>query len=175
MMSLLKDKVNKILTELKRGKIEAIKELHAETYNHLKLVAFNYLADYTFIEDVLNDAYYRAYLYVNSVNTNYDGYNWLCKIVQNLCYQYNNNHGYVDYSGRLAQNKLFYEIEDILLEKSQLYRAIGKLNLNDQQIIYLKFWEELSLAEIAKRQDMKKSTVNKRIKSILKNLQQEFN
>lgn len=174
-MSLHKDKVNKILIKIKRGNIEAIKELHAETYNHLKLVAFNYLADCTYVEDVLNDAYYRAYSYIHSVNTDYDGYNWLCKIVQNLCYQYNSKHCYTDFPGRLAQNKLFYEMEDILLEKSQLYRAIGALDLNDQQIIYLRFWEGLSLKEIAGRRDMKKSTVNKRIVSILKKLQQEFN
>lgn len=166
-MSILKDKVNRILIKIKDGESGALDELYAATYNHLKLVALNYLVNNSDLDDVLNEAYYKSYKYIKSVNFNRDGYNWLCKIVQHLCYDYNNRRGAVDYVEKVFQNTLFSEIEGEMLEKCQIYQIIQKFSVQDQQLIYLKFWEDLSLSEITKRTGIKKSTIHKRLKKLL--------
>ncbi|MDE7162605.1 MAG: sigma-70 family RNA polymerase sigma factor [Clostridia bacterium] len=173
-MSILKDEVNKIIANIKKGKPDALRELHNATYGHLKLVAFNYLADRDDIEDVLNDSYFKIYKYVNSANADRDGYNWMCKIVQNLCYDYNAVRGVFNFTDRLSQSKLFYDVEDNLLDNSQLYAAIAKLDITDQEIVYLKFWEDKSLKEIAEKKKMKKSGVYSRLIKIIEILKEQL-
>lgn len=173
-MSILKDEVNRMIEDIKRGKPGALKELHTATFTHLKLVAFNYLADSADVDDVLSETYFKTYRYVHSANAEQDGYNWLCKIVQNLCYDFNAKRGVTDFTDRLSQNKLFYEIEEILLENSQLYAAMAKLEAIDQEILYLKYYEDKSFQEIADKKNMKKSAVyarhNKGIEFLKKEL-----
>ncbi len=89
MVSIIRDKVNKLLNRIKTGQKDAFEELYNCTYNHLKVVALNYLADSSDLDDVLNDSYLKAYKYCSSVDMSKDGYNWLCKIVQNTAYDYN--------------------------------------------------------------------------------------
>ena len=173
-MSILKDKVNRIIINIKKGQPEALKALHTATFNHLKIVALNYLADRNDIEDVLSEAYIKVYKYVNSANEDQDGYNWLCKIVQNLCFDFNAKRGIVDFKDRLSQNTLFYDIEETLIEYSQLYAAIAKLDADDQELVYLKHWGEMSLKEIAEKKNMKKSSVYVRLLKIYGFLKKEL-
>ncbi|MDE5766149.1 MAG: sigma-70 family RNA polymerase sigma factor [Clostridia bacterium] len=173
-MSILKDKVNRIIANIKKGKRDALNELHTATFCHLKVVALNYLADSNDIEDVLQDAYVKAYRYASSADTDKDGYNWLCKIVQHLCYDYNAKRGAADFTDRLSQNTLFYDIEETLIEYSQLYAAIAKLDQSDQEIIYLKHWGDKSLKEIAEIKNMKKSGVYARLLKIFAFLKKEL-
>ncbi len=173
-MSILKDKVNKLIADIKKGKKEALKELHTATFNHLKLLALNYLADLNDIDDVLNDTYLKAFKYIHSAKDDRDGYNWLCKIAQNLCYDYNAKHGITDFTDRLSQHTLFYDIEETLVEYSDLYAAIAKLDPIDQEILYLKYTADDSYQVIADKMNMKKSTVYARQKKNIAFLKKEL-
>ncbi|MDE5789505.1 MAG: sigma-70 family RNA polymerase sigma factor, partial [Clostridia bacterium] len=173
-MSILRNKVNKMIENIKKGKPDALKELHTATFGHLQIVAFNYLSDHNDIDDVLSETYIKVYKYVNSAKADQDGYNWLCKIVQNLCYDYNARRGVTDFTDRLSQHKLFYDIEETLIEYSQLYAAIAKLDASDQKIIYLKHWEDKSFQEIAEKLNVKKSTVYVRYSKIIAFLKKEL-
>lgn len=140
----------------------------------MQIVAFNYLADHNDIDDVLSETYIKVYKYANSANADQDGYNWLCKIVQNLCYDYNAKRGFVEFTDRLSQHTLFYDIEETLIEYSQLYAAIAKLEAIDQDIVYLKYWGDMSLKEIAEKKNMKKSSVYVRLLKIYGFLKKEL-
>lgn len=173
-MSILKDNVNKIIKKIKKGKSEAFKELHDATYCHLKFVAFNYLADANDIEDVLNETYFRIYMYVQSADTERDGYNWMCRIVQHLCYDYNEKRGVCDFSDRISRNKLFYDIEDTVIDNSQLYMTMQNLDCSDREILYLTYWEGMSLTEIARKTNLPKSSIYKRLTTLLKDIKEKL-
>lgn len=173
-MSILKDEVNRIIANIKKGKRDALNELHTATFCHLQLVALNYLADSNDIDDVLQEAYIKVHKYASSADTNKDGYNWLCKIVQHLCYDYNAKRGITDFTDRLSQNTLFYDMEETLIEYSQLYAAVAKLEAIDQEILYLKYSEDKSFQEIADKKNMKKTAVYAQHKKIIAFLKKEL-
>ena len=81
-MSQLGEKVNKLLRRIKDGDKESFQQLHKLTYNHLTVVAMNYLYSSENLKDVLNESYFRVFRYIDSYDTKKDGYNWMCKIVQ---------------------------------------------------------------------------------------------
>ena len=83
-MSILRTEVNKILIKIKKGDEESKNVLFEKTYNHLKTIAYPYVRNKDDVEDVLVEAYLRMYQYVSSFDPKKDGYNWMCKIVQNV-------------------------------------------------------------------------------------------
>ena len=174
-MSVLGDKVNNILREIASGKNGALERLHNATYNHLRIVAFNYLADPSDVEDVLNDTYFKVSRYIHSADVNKDGYNWMCKIVQNIAYDYNSQHEVFTPINKIESKSLFYEIDDILIEKDRVLQIIKTMHEETQKLIYFKFWEDLSYEEIARKMGMKKPTVYKRIMKILGIIRKDVN
>ena len=77
-------KLNKLLLEIKCGDKSKIDDIFDLTFNHLKFVALHYLFNKREFKDALCEAYYRTLKYINSFNILKDGYNWLCRIVQNV-------------------------------------------------------------------------------------------
>ena len=61
---------------------------------------------------------------------------------------------------------------DHIMEKVELetdfVEVLGRFSLNDQHLIYLRFWEHLSYREISASVGKSKSLVAKRLKIILK-------
>ena len=69
---------------------------------------------------------------------------------------------------------MFYEIDDNFFDFCMLNEAILTLDGVQQGLLYYKFWEGYSLSELAKKYNMKKSTVNKRLKKIFNILEKNF-
>lgn len=170
-MSLFREEINRILSKIQRGDSASKEILFQKTCNHLKVIARRYLYDQNDIEDCLSNAYLRVFRYIHTFDQTKDGYNWLCKIVQREAYSLNN------------KKKDYFSVEEISLaadnenwldqiiakdEIARLFRGYSKLDI---KMLYLRFWEDLSYAEIAERLGLKKITVYKRIMRILKELQ----
>ena len=82
-MSFLGKDINKILSRIQTGDERAKEELFEKTYSHLKAVVYRYLHDKNDVEDVLSNVYLKVFSSIKAFDTGKDGYNWLCKIVQN--------------------------------------------------------------------------------------------
>lgn len=173
-MSVLRDKVNKIIRRMKTGNIDAFNDLFSLTYNHLKIVACNYLSDISLLEDVLNEAYIKIFNYIQSVDISQDGYNWMCKIVQNTCYNFNYKQRIYEPIDRIGAHKLFYDLDEKIWIRSSLFKIIQTFNSVNQNLLYMRFWEDLTFEEISQRTGMKKSVVYSRIKKMLKKIQKEI-
>lgn len=173
-MSVLRDEVNKIIGRMQKGNKHAFNDLYVLTYHHLKLVAYNYLSDSSLLEDALNEAYMKIYRYMQSADFSQDGYNWMCKIVQNICYDFNRTQQVYEPIDRMGIQKLFYEIDESILTNSSLVKIIQTFETINQELLYMHFWEDLTFEEIANRKGMKKSTVYKRIKTMMKKIHKEI-
>lgn len=167
-MSQLGEKVNKLLRGVKNGEKFSFKKLHETTYNHLTIVALNYLYNPDDLDDVLNESYLRMFKYINSYDNSRDGYNWMCKIVQNVAYQYNSRHNIFVELNKAELHGLFYEIDENIIDNVELLIVIKNLDAETQELLYLKYWEDLSFSEIASKKGMKKPTVYKKINVALK-------
>ncbi len=172
-MSVWKHEINRILLRIQQGDERSKEVLFENTYNHLKAIARRYLRDKNDVEDVLSNAYLKVFRSIHSFDKTKDGYNWLCKIVQNEAYDFNKKT--LDY---LPIEEEIVGVEQIdftesLSQADEIWRWLKEYSQADQRMIYLKFWEDYSYAEIAKILGMKKSNVHKRVSKIIKEILQK--
>ena len=169
-MSTLREDVNRLLAGVKSGKEDSKEKLFELTYNHLKIIARIYVYDKNDVEDVLQIAYLKVFKHIKSFNLSKDGYNWLCKIVQNVAYTLRRKTptcvSLDDYS-QCADSR---DIMDYISAKEEIYRYLENYSERDRQLIYLRFYEDYCYSEIAEKMNMKKSNVHRRISKIVKEI-----
>lgn len=173
-MSQFRKSVNSILTKIQKGDKSQQKILYENTCNHLKAVAFKYVFDKNDCEDVLLEAFSKAFKYIDSYNCLQDGYNWLCKIVQNVAYDFNKRLKQTDeLSEIIPSNKFLFMTED-MAEQDAVVREIRKLPPYEQRLIFLRFYMNLSFDEVAEEVKGKKSTVYQQIRVIIKKIKKNL-
>lgn len=174
-MSVFRKDINGILSRIQNGDQSGKAELFEKTYNHLKAIAYRYLRDKNDVEDVLSEAYLKAFSSIHAFDKSKDGYNWLCKIVQNIAYDLNEKT-----LACLPLDERFVvadesDFETALSQSDEIWRWLKDCDERDKRIVYLKFWEDYSYSEIAKLMGMKRSNVHKRVSvvtsEILKKIQ----
>ena len=88
-MSKYRKEVNKYLQGFQNGDRSQLGKVFDVTANHLCAVAYKYLTNKSYCDDVVSDAFCKVLQYISSFNMEQDGYNWLCKIVEKIAYTYN--------------------------------------------------------------------------------------
>lgn len=172
-MSILRKEVNRILIKIKNGDEGSKNVLFERTYNHLKRIAYPYVRNKDDVEDVLVEAYLRIFQYIHNFDGNKDGYNWMCKIVQNVAYDWSKNFTF-EVSLEDANEKNFtLDIEEIIEMQDEVHYLLKGYSKRDKKMMYLRFWEDRTIEEIAASLDMSKSNVHKRISKILEEILQK--
>ena len=172
-MSILRTDVNKILIKIKKGEDESKNVLFEKTYNHLKRIAYPYVRNKADVEDVLVEAYLRIYQYVSSFNNKKDGYNWMCKIVQNVARDWDKDFFQSVSLEDIERSAQVIETEELIAEKDEVDRLLQPYSERDRKMMYLRFWENRTIEEIAEALGMGKSNVHKQISKILKEILQK--
>ena len=168
-MSILRTDVNKILIKIKNGEEESKNVLFEKTYNHLKRIAYPYVRNKADVEDVLIEAYLKIFQYVDSFDGKKDGYNWMCKTVQNVARDCGKKFSKETPLEELEYSRAF-EVEDMILERDEVQRLLQPYSERDRKMIYLRFWENKTIEEIAEELQMGKSNVHKQISKILQDI-----
>ncbi len=161
-MSKYGNKVNVLLASIRSGKDEALDKLFEKTYNHLKTIAALYLFHPLDAEDVVSEAFLRACRYIRTFKDGMDGYNWLCKIVQNVAYDFNAKRIPSEGSNVLELLPAIDRFEtspEVYLENKELLRALNALKNCDRRVILLYVFWGYSFTEIANLLDIPKTTV----------------
>ncbi len=167
-MSVLGGQINLVIKDLQDGDLSARKRLFEMSIQHLKFVAYRYAHHKEDWQDILDDAYLKAFKYIHSADLSQDGYNWLCKIVQNVANEYRKMDEYLF----VREETLFGDLEDEFIMSDALRRAILQLPQPDRKLIYLRFWGNRTFRQIADIVHKKKSTVFKRYVICLKILKE---
>ena len=169
-MSRLGKDVNKILQGIKDGKKENEKLLFDTTHNHLMIVARRYVHNQDDVEDVLQNVYFRVFNYIGSWDRSKDGYNWMCRIVQNEAYRLNEKNPVHLPLEDYAKNLTSKDITDGILAKDELERYLSVYSQADQELVKMKFGDDYSYSEIARKLNLKKATVDRRVSIITKEI-----
>ena len=167
-MSFLREETNKLLVLIQQGDINSRNQLFQRTYNHLIVVARKYLNNKNNAEDVVSSAYLRAFEYIASFDPNQDGYNWLCKIVQNLCYDFNKKEEKWVSIDKMVNVAASEDIAERVEQKDIISEYLAGYTALEREFIRLRFYENLSFADIADATGTKKSYVHKRVSKIIK-------
>lgn len=172
-MSILRKDVNKILIKIKKGDEESKNVLFEKTYNHLKIIAYPYVRNKADVDDVVTAAYLKIYQYIYSFDPQKDGYNWMCKIVQNVAWDWNKQYSQEVPLEDIPPSSQVIDIEEIIATRDEIKRWLQPYPEHDRKMIYLRVWENRTIEEIAEELGMKKSNVHKRISKILKEILQK--
>lgn len=166
--------VNDCLLKIKQGDKSQYEPLLEITGLHLRSVAQYYLANKSLANDVVSEVFIKLLYYIDSYDCEQDGYNWMCRITQNLAYDHNNKEAKIAESEQryamdnqiLARNHDFDEVEFSLLTEG--------LDETDRYIAYKKFVENSTLQEIGDELKITKVAVCKRIKKIFKKIKKNY-
>ena len=169
-MSRLGREVNKILQGIKDGDEECKKLLFDTTYNHLKIVARRYVKNKNDVEDVIQITYLRIFSYIGSWDRSKDGYNWMCRIVQNEAYRLNEKNPTHLPLEEYARNPAAKDITEEISAKDELDKYLSVYSELDQELVRMKFGEDYSYSEIAKKLNLKKATAHRRVSIITKEI-----
>lgn len=159
--------VNKLLKAIKKGDTSKFGQLFDCTANHLVGVARYYLIDKSYHEDVVSEAYERILKYIHTYDESQDGYNWMCKITENVAHDYNEQFAKelalseIDLKQRATADLRF---DDAYLDLS---RAFDTLDAESRDLLYKHFFFEYSYGELAKEYNVTKNAIKKRIDRIL--------
>ena len=164
-MSNFRSEINNILYRLQKGDTSLQEILFTKTYNHLKIIAFKYTNNKNNVEDVLIDAYERIFQYIYTFNRLKNGYNWMCKIVQNVAFDYNEGSN----APLVVENynEIFGKYVEELDDKCALMQELARLDIHDQEMLYLKYWNDFTYRQIAKKLKMSKSAVHRRVLELI--------
>lgn len=173
-MAFSRKEINGILIGIQRGDERCKERLFEMTYNHLKGVARLYLYDKTEDGDVVVEAFLKAFAYIHTFDKEKDGYNWLCKIVQNVAYDFNakrKNYVSIEPYKQALQSQSF---EDEIHKKDEVERVLSQLEETDRNIVYMVFFEGKTYQEIGETIGLKKSAIGKRLDKALKQILKEI-
>lgn len=160
---------------------EALVQEHQEAVFRL---AYLLLGDARDAEDTAQETFIRAFRYLHTYDSSRSWRPWLLGITANLARNRRRAIGrYLHHLGRLARLNidptLDPENEVAHLANAQaLWRAVRRLEAVDQEIIYLRYFLELSVEETAETLNIAPGTVKSRLYRALGRLrgivQQEF-
>jgi RNA polymerase sigma-70 factor (ECF subfamily) len=175
--------ISKLVQLAQDNDSNAFAELYARTYNKTYNYARHYLRDDYLAQDALQDIYVLALKNITKLSDPALFIAWLNRISFNVCY---------DMSRRVRSNneemsspESYEEVIDdypdynpeysfmIKDEKTNLHKGLNELPFAEKQVMVMRFFNNMKLAEIADALDISRSTVKRYIasaQSTLKNM-----
>lgn len=169
---------NHLIKKIQKGNEKALEDLFRE-FGYLFLnMAKKYLYDKTYAEDLVSDVFLDIIrTSAKSFDESKNGLNWIFTIIRNKAYRRNHEYGY---DGFMRSNieSLFlgdympdiYDGYEKSVDSVLLKQGMEKLSAEENEILYYKYWEYLTVREIAARMNKPRSTIQHQIKIILKKL-----
>ena len=143
-----------------------VMQLHKES---LLRAALAFLKDEHAAIEALQEVTYRAYKKIHTVKEPAYLKTWLTRIMINYCQDQ------VKRTNRIISDSQLYDVsvhqDQSLIE---LKEALGMLSNADQQLIYLKYFQNTKIKEIAAMEKIPEGTVKSRLHKVLKTLRQYF-
>lgn len=165
-----------LVRRARQGSSQAWEDLVRLHQEPLFRLAYLFLGDAGEAEDVAQEAFLRAYRSLERYDTQRPLRPWLLSIAANLARNRRRSAGRY-----LAAVRRWFKsspppgpgIEERSIQKLEsqdLWRAIRRLDLMDQQVVYLRYFLELSTQEVAETLQVPEGTVKSRLHRALKRL-----
>jgi len=171
----------RLMTRAQGGDPAAWEELVRDHQEAIYRLAYLVLRDAAEAEDVAQEAFVQAFLALDGFDIGRPIRPWLARIAINLARNRRRSVGrYLKHLQRLllAEPEPTPDVHRLErnLESSRqansLWSAVGHLNTNSQEVIYLRYFMGMSEAEMAEVLDVAKGTVKSRLSRSLQRLRQ---
>lgn len=168
--------INEYLKRLKNGE-RCLEKFFRAASGYIKFVAFQYLADKSFVDDVVNSTLFKIFANIKSFDENQSGKSWISKITQNEAYAINNcerKHSHVSLDE--ISEEVAYTTDDSnkLAFMASLYDSINELSETDRKIVIFRLVNDMTFEEIASILNMYVGTVHKRFQKSAKKINKDI-
>lgn len=148
-----------------KDKETLIQDLLVGQYEKYYRMAYSYVHSENDAQDIVQEAAYKAIYHAKKLKDPDFADTWICRIVINEAMNY------------IKKNKKTYvELEEVDVGREEVYEdvdlraAIDRLSPKDKTIIVLRFFEDMSLEQIAEICDENVNTIKSRLYRTLKKL-----
>lgn len=169
--------INRAIVKIGDGNKQALEKLYELTSGYLLSMAKSYLSDKSLAEDVVSEVYLKVVRSASSFDGKGNGLNWLFKITKNTSLNYNiasSKQLAYDIEKNLDIADVFDLLSDYNLLKETLATAVKELTIDERRLLYLKYWEGLTVREIASLLNKPTMTTQDALKRVLKKLKSKF-
>lgn len=176
-MDKLVKNVNREIVRIGKGKKEALGKLYELTSGYLLSMARGYLGDKSLAEDVVSEVYLKVVKSASGFNPDGNGLNWLFKITKNTALNFNvaySSHPTSSLDANMDIADVFDILSDYNILKDRLAVVVRELPIEERRILYLRYWQGLTVREIALRIGKPTMTTQDAIKRILKKLKSKI-
>ena len=169
---------NNLIRKIQKGDEKALDILFIEFGLLFLNMAKKYLYDDKYAEDLLSEVFLDLIKSgAKSFDENKNGLNWFFVIIKRKAYQYN-----VRYNECVADLEELYNKKSLAefinsandfeksLDNLVISDSIKKLTEYENLLLYYRYWENLTIREIAQKLNKPKSTIHYEIKEIIKKL-----
>ena len=170
--------IGNLVIKAQSGNSEAFAELYATTYNHIYNYSRHYLRDPYLAQDALQETYVSALKNINNIKDPSLFVAWLNQICFHVCY---------DMTRKSKPDSVSSELLDLVLddhpehnpdehyedqeEIEAVKAAVASLPFLEQQVIVMRFYNEMKLEDIAAALSCSRSSVKRYIASGKKTLE----
>lgn len=160
--------VTEYLRQIQQGDKSLIEPLFQRTANHLLGIARMYLTNKSLDEDVVSTTFMRLLKYIYSYDPEQDGYNWLCKITQNMAYTFNDKESSVKRLELEFAKRMESKWSQDVFDEVDFFILLDRLQEPDKSIAYKRFYENKTMEQIGRELNVSKVAIYQRIKKICK-------
>lgn len=164
------------MIRLKNGE-RCLEKFFCAASGYIKFVAYYYLVDKSFVDDVVNSTLYKIFDNIQKFDENQSGKAWISKIAQNEAYSINNrerkhNHAVLD---EINEEVACTTDDSKKLEfMSAFEKSLSELDEIDRKIVIFRLINDMTFEEIADRLNMYVGTVYKRFQRSAKKINKDI-
>lgn len=157
--------INTLLVNIARGDAAALDDLSCLVSARMLSVAMSVLCNRASAEDAVQEAFVRIVDNCNRYKRDTNGYAWICKVTQNVAL--NMLRSERRHSADNIDDMRSLPSDDDVQQRSEtellLQDAMSALTDVERQLVYRKYFMELTVRDIARDMGMSKSTVQRQI------------
>ena len=162
--------IGNLVIQAQSGSSEAFAELYATTYNHIYNYSRHYLRDAYMAQDAVQETYISALKNINNLKDPSLFVAWLNQIAFHVCYDMTRKNRPDTVNPELLELVLDEHYED-KEELEAVKEAVSSLPFLEQQVIVMRFYNEMKLEDIAAALSCSRSSVKRYILSGKKRLE----
>lgn len=165
--------VHELVKQTKSGDNKAFDKLYKLTEKEIWYTCISFLRDETTAQDVMQDTYITAFLKINSLKKENQFKSWLNRIAVNKCKDYLKGKGEIQLSDEILENEVVQDEVTIPEEyitnnaKREIILKLMEDTLShaQYQTVFLFYFSEMSIPEIAEVMEVSEGTVKSRLNS----------
>ena len=170
MQALDYDYISTLVNRTKQGNSDAFAELYTATYQQQYRFAYRFVRDKYMAQDIIQDVYIIVLKNIESLKNPRLFVSWLGQITFRVCYDYSKKIQRRDEqflpTNEFAQYASGDEVEDTvvnIIQNAELQSHILSLPPKQSQAIIMKYFNNMTLDEIADAMGLSRSTVKREL------------